>query len=212
MGKDSAAGEAIADRPDQATPDVNEMIKGANEEMAAAPTATLSDALERLMQGVKAADPRPLQVKPTFWARFTGAHLQQRLEYVRSREALPGLAAAAADACERVRHLKGVLQEAIVQAELERQRQMDLVEEGRRETASVPSEQRDRHLRRLANLDTYIISLGLTVEQMRLAISNSDHLIARFEEARGTLLPLFDHHTFAVVAGAAQGSTNSTRH
>lgn len=211
MGKDPATGEALADRPEEGAPDVNVMIKAANEEMAAAPTTILSGALERLMDGVKAADPRPLQRTPSFWARFSGAHLQQRLEYVRSREALPNLAAVAADACERVRHLKRMLEGTIGEAERERARQTALVEDGRRATASVPVEDRDRHLRRLANLDTYIISLGLTIEQMRLAISNSDQLIERFEDARGTLLPLFDHHTFAVVAGAAQGSKNATR-
>ncbi|WNL48354.1 hypothetical protein RKE25_22745 (plasmid) [Dyella sp. BiH032] len=211
MGKDTVAGEAPAGRQDQGAPDFNEMIKAANEEMAAAPTSALSDALERLMDGVKAADPRPLQDKPSFWARFTGAYLQRRVEYARSREALPNLATEASDACERVRHLKNVLEGTIAETEQERLRQTVLMEEGRRATASIPSHERDRHLRRLANLDTYILSLGLTVEQMRLAIANSDHLIARFEEARGTLLPLFDHHTFAVVAGAAQGFANAPR-
>jgi hypothetical protein len=175
------------------------------------PVSRLARAMQRVVTGVKAADPRVLTMQAGWWSRFTGAALERTVSYQRAHQQLDRqldaaneIAAEVNDLLDRLRYVLQSKHEGIAYLD-------ECLEVGHRALEQydpratgeeIPPTTMDRLSRRLTNLATLRTSLQLTQSQLNLSIESATALLDRFYEVRDVLVPVWRQHTLSLLTNA----------
>lgn len=157
------------------------------------------------------ADPRRIAKEPSWFARFTGKHLEKMVRYQNARSNVNKLVEEGKSLSEHVKELLTVLQELKSQYEIEKNKLQVYLDAGKQLLKEIPESSpadavsmvvanpRARFSRRLANLATLQHSHDLSIMHMKIVQANAIDILDRFKETEKIMVPVWQEHTLALL-------------
>jgi hypothetical protein len=172
--------------------------------LAGTPARTLTEAMTDFVSAITRLDIDRVVRRSGWWSRFTGADLEVRLELEVAARRFSGdmdrLGRAAIDAHNARAAMKADIErlaEIVPTHEALAERTVRFL---RHADSKLPTVARLQ--RRLANLETVIVSNRLVVAQMAIAIDHLSGLLDRYADIEKRLFPIWRHHALAVAQSA----------
>jgi hypothetical protein len=169
------------------------------------PARSLAETMAGLVEHLRRIDIDRVTKRQGWWARFTGADLEARLELEVAARSLAEDMRRTAQAAASARHAR-----AAMKADLPN---LDAAQEAHQELANAtahflrkadPADPVVARLhRRLGNLEALHASNRLARAQMELAIDHLGGLLDRFTDIEQLLFPVWQRHALAVAQSAA---------
>lgn len=181
--------------------------------MEQAPTTLLAGKIAEIVAKLSDADPRNVDLKPGWVARFTGAALENKVRYQVSRKAVDTLLEEADRLSEQVLSLVARLEQMLREHSAESKQLQLRIAAGklyleRNPSAGRPVEEdlqfdnpRERFARRLASMAALLSSNEMSLTQMKLVRAQALDMVERFHEIGSVLVPVWRQHTMALISG-----------
>lgn len=179
--------------------------------LESSPSAKLAAALKGVVDLLSRADPAKVPRKPNWLSRFTGAGLEQKLDYEEARQGVEVMLTKADGLADEARALVArvgaeVATQVDVAGDLDRHIKAGQAYLAANPTAGVPApgamtfeaSPRERFSRRLTNLAALLASHEMGTLQLKLARAQLSDLIERYDEVRQVLVPAWRQHALAV--------------
>lgn len=172
--------------------------------LAGTPARTLTESMTDFVGAITRLDIDRVVRRSGWWSRFTGADLEVRLELEVAARRFGGdmdrLARAASDARNARTAMMADIDRLAAIAPKHEALAERTVRFLRHADSTLPNVARLQ--RRLANLETVIVSNRLVVAQMAIAIEHLAGLLDRYADIEKRLFPIWRHHALAVAQSA----------
>ncbi|EBM5962830.1 TPA: toxic anion resistance protein [Salmonella enterica subsp. enterica serovar 16:l,v:-] len=173
--------------------------------------SALSESISRIVNALADADPRSIAKKPSWFAKFSGSHLEKRARYQKARMNVEGLIGEGKGYMAHVYETLHALEDLMDIHVRESERLKIYIEAGRDFLRQLPDEPkpdelnvvfdkpRERFARKIANLATLLASHEMSVMQMKITRAQCIDILDRFNETVNVLVPVWRQHTLSLI-------------
>jgi len=171
--------------------------------LSGAPARELMSAMASVVKSLRTIDAERVARRQGWFARFTGADIEARLEFELAIKSVSDQMHRLATSASAARHARNLMDREIAKLDASFAPNEALIMETRELLHSGPvTPDAARLQRRLANLEALHASNQLSRAQAMLAINNVVGLLDRYTEIQNLLYPVWQQHALAVAQGA----------
>jgi uncharacterized protein YaaN involved in tellurite resistance len=190
---------------------LSETIAQTTQLMQVSSVSKLAGQINLIIQFMKAADPKRIAIKSSWFARFTGANLERRVRFEVAKVSLDELIEQAGVTSKTVSEAITAMDSLINQNREQTEELRTYIEAGKQYLQANPQDQasqqaehlsfenpHERFARRLSNLSALLASHEMSVIQLRLVRAQAIDLLDRFVETTTVLIPVWQQHKVAL--------------